>query len=71
MIPDVKENKRQEKQQNQIKNRHYLRPKSNVCLFVLKILNEKVKIASDKKTTKQNDLHFNRKNIGPVFIDKN
>ena len=37
-------------------------------LYLIKTI-EKVEIASDKNRKKPIDLHFTRKNLGPVFID--
>ena len=36
------------------------------CPFCKTKLNNKVKIASDKTKTKENNLQFNRKDMGPV-----
>ena len=57
---------RQDEQQNQttIKtNTNYIQ---NFMSIFLKKLIDKVKIASDQTETKQNNLHFNRKDMGPL-----
>ena len=52
-------NKIKQKQQTLITSR-------TLCPFLFKKHNNKVKIASDKTDTVQNNLYFTRKNMGPV-----
>ena len=68
MILAIVEGKRQDKQQNQRKTNssHY---ENSICFFKENFM--KVWIASDKNLSKPFDLHFTRKDMGPVFIENN
>ena len=43
---------------------------AGMCDHFKKIM-KKIKVASDKKETKPIDMHFNRKDLEAVFVEKN
>ena len=71
MIPTIRENWRQDKQQNQIKTTrlNYDQNSISICFFKRAIKN--AKILSEKVYFKQTDLYFTRKDIGTEFVENN
>ena len=71
MIPTIRENWRQDKQQNQIKTTRLNYDQNSISNYFFKRAIKNAKILLEKVYFKQTDLYFTRNDIGTEFIENN